>query len=125
MGINEKRGINQVMKKNTKKSGSLADKVLKTKDLTAYQKGSIVSKAIIDRKTGTVTVFSFDKGQGLSEHVASFDAMVMILDGEAKIFINRIPFCVKAGEAIIMPANIPHSLQAKKKFKMMLVMIHK
>jgi quercetin dioxygenase-like cupin family protein len=98
-------------------------KALKLADLVVYQKSSIVSREIINKKTGTVTVFAFDKGEGLSEHTAPFDALVYILDGEAKIFISGKPHLVKKYEMIIMPANKPHSLKAVKKFKMLLVMI--
>ena len=98
-------------------------KALKLTDLTSYQKGSVVSREIINKKTGTVTVFVFDKGEGLSEHTAPFDALVYILDGEAKILISGKPHLVKKNEIIIMPANKPHGLKAVKKFKMLLVMI--
>ena len=101
----------------------LRGKALKAKDLVGYDKGAVVSRTIIEKKTGTVTIFSFDKGQGLSEHTAPFDAMVEILDGEAEIFIAGKPNKVKAGQFIIMPANKPHALKAVKKFKMALVMI--
>ncbi len=92
-------------------------------DLAGYQKGSVVSRTIIDKKTGTVTLFSFDEGQGLSEHTAPFDALVYVLDGEAEISISGKPLRLKAGEMTIMPANRPHALKAVKKFKMLLVMI--
>lgn len=98
-------------------------KALKLVDLTSYQKGSIVSREIINKKTGTVTVFAFDKGEGLSEHTAPFDAFVYILDGEAKIFISGTPHMVKKDEIIMMPANKPHALKAQKRFKMLLIMI--
>jgi quercetin dioxygenase-like cupin family protein len=88
-----------------------------------YQAGSVVSKEMLRKDTGTVTLFAFAQGQGLSEHTAPFDALVCILDGEAKITISGNPVAVKAGEMIIMPANEPHALQAVKQFKMMLVMI--
>ncbi len=101
----------------------LIGKALKAKDLVKYDKGAVVSRTILQKKTGTVTIFSFDKGQGLSEHTAPFDAMVEVLDGEAEIFIAGKPHKVKAGEFIIMPANKPHSLKAVKKFKMELIMI--
>jgi quercetin dioxygenase-like cupin family protein len=91
--------------------------------LVDYQGGSVVSRTIIDRKTGTVTLFAFEKGQGLSEHTAPFDALVYIIDGEAIITISGKETQVKAGEVIIMPANEPHALQAVDRFKMMLVMI--
>ena len=110
-----------MIKKDSKED--LRGKALKAKDLVGYDKGAVVSRTILEKKTGTVTIFSFDKGQGLSEHTAPFDAMVEILDGEAEILINRKPVKVKAGEFIIMPANIPHALKAVKKFKMALIMI--
>jgi len=92
-------------------------------DMVAYQKDAIVSKTIIDKKTGTVTLFSFDKGQGLSEHTAPFDALVQVLDGEVEIKISGKPFHLKQGEMIIMPANEPHALKALEQFKMLLTMI--
>lgn len=91
--------------------------------LVAYQPGSVVSREIIRKDIGTITIFSFDAGQGLSEHTAPYDAFVSILEGEASIFIEGKPHTVKQGEFIIMPANKPHSLKAEKRFKMMLVMI--
>ena len=92
-------------------------------ELGNYQENSIVSQTLIDKKTGTVTFFAFDKGQGLSEHTAPFDAMAQILDGEADIIIGGNPHHLKSGEMIIMPANIPHALDASEKFKMLLTMI--
>lgn len=91
--------------------------------LIDYQTGAVVSREIIKQKTGTVTVFAFDEGQGLSEHTAPFDALVHVLDGEAEITVSGKPFQVKQGEMIIMPANEPHALKALKKFKMLLIMI--
>ena len=105
------------------KQGTISAKALKLADLISYQKGTVVSREIINKKTGTVTVFAFDKGEGLSEHTAPFDALAYILDGEAKIFISGKPHPVKRGEIIIMPANKPHSLKALKRFKMLLIMI--
>jgi quercetin dioxygenase-like cupin family protein len=96
---------------------------LKMKDIAAYQKGSVVSKEILKKTTGTVTVFAFDQGQGLSEHTAPFDALVIILDGTAEIIIAGKTHQVKEGELIIMPANEPHEVKAKEQFKMMLAMI--
>jgi quercetin dioxygenase-like cupin family protein len=92
-------------------------------DLVSYQKGAIVSREIIRRKTGTVTLFAFDKGQGLSEHTAPFDALVHIMDGEAEITISGVPQIVKKDDIIILPAGKPHALQAVKRFKMLLTMI--
>lgn len=88
-----------------------------------YQEGSVVSKTILNKPTGTVTLFAFDEGQGLSEHTAPFDAIVHLLDGEAEIVISNNPVEVSAGEMLIMPANEPHALKATKKFKMLLTMI--
>lgn len=91
--------------------------------LVDYQKGSVVSKTIIEKKTGTVTIFAFDRGQGLSEHTTPFDALVHILDGEAEVTISGEPIYLREGEIFIMPANKPHSLKALKPFKMILTMI--
>ncbi len=102
---------------------ALLSTVISLADLIQYQTGSIVSREIIRKDKGTVTLFAFDQGQGLSEHTAPFDALVYILDGEAQITISQKPFKIKAGEIIIMPANEPHALSAVKKFKMILVMI--
>jgi quercetin dioxygenase-like cupin family protein len=100
-----------------------AGKVINVKGLVEYQAGSVVSREIIRQKTGTVTLFAFDKGQGLSEHTAPFDAFVHVLDGEAEISIAGKPHLLKAGEMIIMPAGQPHALKAAERFKMLLVMI--
>lgn len=91
--------------------------------LVSYQKGSIVSREIIRKSAGTITIFAFDKGQGLSEHTAPFDAMAVILDGEAEITVAGMASRVASGKIIILPAGKPHALKALKKFKMMLVMI--
>ena len=88
-----------------------------------YQKGSVVSRTLIDKKAGTVTVFAFDAGQGLSEHTAPFDAMVHVLEGEVTVTIAGKPVELKAGDVTIMPANETHALSAKTKFKMLLTMI--
>ncbi|MDO8661911.1 MAG: cupin domain-containing protein [Candidatus Omnitrophota bacterium] len=92
-------------------------------NLVDYQEASVVSKEVIKKDKGTVTLFAFDKGQGLSEHTAPFDAFVYILDGRAEISIAGKQHNLEAGEAIIMPANKPHALTAKERFKMLLVMI--
>jgi quercetin dioxygenase-like cupin family protein len=92
-------------------------------DMVDYQKDAVVSKTIIEKKTGTVTLFAFDQGQGLSEHTAPFDALVEVIDGEVEIKISGNPFHLKQGEMIIMPANKPHSLKAVTQFKMLLTMI--
>jgi len=111
------------MKKTRKQREDIRGKALKARELVSYDKNAVVSRTIIEKKTGTVTIFAFDKGQGLSEHTAPFDAMVEVLDGEAEISIYGKPNKVKAGEFIIMPANKPHALRALRKFKMALVMI--
>jgi len=92
-------------------------------EMVSYQDNSVVSKTLVEKDTGTVTLFAFDEGQGLSEHTAPFDAMVHVLDGEVEIKISGVPFVLSQGEMIIMPANDPHALKALKKFKMMLIMI--
>ena len=91
--------------------------------LVEYQEGSVVSRTVIDKKAGTITFFAFDEGQGLSEHVAPYDALISIIDGEAQVVILGRTFHLKEGEIIILPANEPHALKAVKKFKMMLIMI--
>ncbi len=100
-----------------------AVKVENLKDLIDYQEGAVVSKELLKKESGTVTLFAFDQGQGLSEHTAPFDAMVSVLDGTAEIIISGESFTVKEGEMIIMPAHKPHALKANERFKMMLVMI--
>lgn len=88
-----------------------------------YASGSVVSKTIEKKDSGNITLFAFDKDQGLSEHSAPFNAMVNIIDGKAEITIDKKPYILEKGESIIMPANIPHALKAIEKFKMLLVMI--
>jgi quercetin dioxygenase-like cupin family protein len=97
--------------------------VFMLKDMAAYQEHSVVSREIIKKPSGTMTVFAFDKGEGLSEHTAPFDAAVYLLEGEAEIRIDGKPYSVKEGEMIIMPANKPHALKAVTPYKMLLVMI--
>jgi quercetin dioxygenase-like cupin family protein len=92
-------------------------------DLVAYQADSVVSRVILKKGTGNVTVFAFDKGQGLSEHTTPFDALVHILDGAAEITVGGTPHGLRAGEMILMPANVPHALKANERFKMALTMI--
>lgn len=95
----------------------------KLKEMVDYQQGSIVSRTVVDKKTGTVTLFAFDMGQGLSEHTAPYDAMVYLVEGEGRITIGEEHFALKEGEMIIMPAHIPHAVEALVRFKMLLVMI--
>ena len=102
----------------------LKGKVIDVEGLIEYQEGSVVSMEVIKKELGTVTLFAFDKGQGLSEHSAPFDAMVQIIDGEAEITLGGVPRTVKKGEMLIMPANVPHALQAVNgPYKMILTMI--
>lgn len=91
--------------------------------MVAYQDGAVVSRTLVDRKAGTITIFAFARGQGLSEHTAPYDATVYVVDGEAQVTISGKDIRVQAGEMIIMPANQPHALHATTAFKMMLVMI--
>ncbi|MFO7656570.1 MAG: cupin domain-containing protein [Bacteroidales bacterium] len=98
-------------------------KVFVASAMVDYAAGAIVSKTIAKQAGGNLTLFAFDKGQALSEHSAPFDAMVQVVDGEAEIIINKQPFRVKPGECIIMPANIPHAVNATERFKMLLTMI--
>lgn len=97
--------------------------VLNLSELIDYSDGGVISKQILKSNAGNITLFSFDKGQGLSEHTAPFDAMVQILDGEAEIKIGGVPVIVKKNESIVMPANITHALLATERFKMLLTMI--
>lgn len=98
-------------------------KILPLKDLINYQESAIVSKEILRENSGTITVFAFDKGQGLSEHTAPFNATVIVLEGYANVYIDKELNVVKSGEMVIMPANVPHSLTAEERFKMLLIMI--
>ena len=95
----------------------------KTADLIEYQDGAVVSKTLIDKKEGTVTLFSLDKGQGISEHLTPYDAMVQVIDGKAVITISGIDHEIEKDGMIIMPANEPHALRAAESFKMLLTMI--
>jgi quercetin dioxygenase-like cupin family protein len=96
---------------------------LNLNEMIDYQKDSVVSRSLIKKKTGTVTLFAFDQGQALSEHTAPFDALAYILDGESEITVSGKTYHLKTGEMIIMPANEPHALKAIKKYKMLLIMI--
>jgi quercetin dioxygenase-like cupin family protein len=101
----------------------IAGTVFELSTMIDYQPGAVVSRTIIKKPTGTTTVFAFDKGEGLSEHTAPFDAIVYIADGEADVTISGKSNLLKAGEMIVMPAGEPHSLKAIERFKMLLVMI--
>jgi quercetin dioxygenase-like cupin family protein len=117
------KGGEKTMSNAEKDANDLVAQALNVAELIDYQEGSVVSRTVIDKAAGTITVFSFDKGQGLSEHTAPFDAFVYILDGKAEISISGKPNTVENGQMIIMPANEPHALSAVEKFKMLLVMI--
>jgi quercetin dioxygenase-like cupin family protein len=101
----------------------LKAKVLKVENLIEYQVGAVVSKEIIRKDTGTVTIFAFDKGEGLSEHTAPFDALVQVIDGKAEITISENKNLLENGDMIIMPADKPHALHAVERFKMILTMV--
>lgn len=102
----------------------LREQVVRLVDLVDYQEGSVVSRTVVDKKAGTVTVFAFDEGEGLSEHTAPCDALVYVVDGEVEVVIGGERVLLKAGEMVVMPANKPHALRAVKRFKMVLTMIH-
>lgn len=104
-------------------SGDLTAKVFDLADMINYQEGSVVSRTLVKKATGTVTLFAFDQGQSLSEHTAPFDAMACVLDGEGEVTIAGQPLRLKAGQMIVMPAHKPHSVAAPEPFKMLLVMI--
>jgi quercetin dioxygenase-like cupin family protein len=97
--------------------------VLNLAEMVNYQEGSVVSRQVTKAEAGNVTLFAFDKDQGLSEHTAPFDALVHVIEGEAEVTISGTPYQLKTGDAIIMPANEPHALKAIQKFKMLLTMI--
>ncbi len=113
MGINEDGNM----------AKSIVAQAAKLSELVDYQEGSIVSKEIIKNEKGTVTLFAFDKGQGLSEHTVPFDALVYNFDGKANVIIEKETHLLEIGEVIIMPANKPHALKAIERFKMLLVMV--
>jgi len=115
--------INMVKNKNPENAKTFIAQAVNLTDLINYQAGSVVSRTIIDKKAGTVTLFAFDESQGLSEHTAPYDALVYILDGEADVVISGKPVRLKKGEFTIMPANEPHALSAVTRFKMLLTMI--
>ena len=123
---NNAAGASGSLKKEVRmndQSSTLKGKVFNLEQFVDYADGSVVSKTLLKKEIGNITLFAFYKDQGLSEHTAPFDAVVYILDGEAEITIGGQPQNVSAGEMLIMPANIAHALQAKAPFKMLLVMI--
>jgi quercetin dioxygenase-like cupin family protein len=107
----------------TEKKESILARVLDPGDIITYQEGSVVSRTLIDKKVGTITLFAFGEGQGLSEHTAPFDAFIQVIDGSAEITVAGVSHLVQAGRMIILPANQPHALKALERFKMLLVMI--
>jgi quercetin dioxygenase-like cupin family protein len=111
------------MNKKPEKPKTLTAQASNLTELIDYQEGSVVSRTIIDKKAGTVTLFAFDESQGLSEHTAPYDALVYLLEGEAEVVISGKPIRLKTGEITIMPANEPHALTAVTRFKMLLTMI--
>ncbi|ABD41893.1 Cupin 2, conserved barrel [Methanospirillum hungatei JF-1] len=109
--------------KSRKKRDELRGKVLTLKDLVDYQNGTVASRMIVNTKAGSITLFSFDEDEGLSEHTAPFDAVVTILDGECEVWVQGVTYQMKEGDTIIFPAGIPHALSAVTRFKMSLTMI--
>jgi len=109
--------------KNVRRLEKLVAAPAKLAGLADYQEGSVVSRIVIGKATGTVTLFAFDEGQSLSEHTTPYDALVCVLDGEAEFAVSRKPNRLQAGDAIILPANEPHSVMAVSRFKMLLIMI--
>jgi quercetin dioxygenase-like cupin family protein len=97
--------------------------IMTLKDVVAYQNASVVSRTLVDKDEGTVTAFAFDENQGLSEHTAPYDAMVIVINGKVDVRISGDDFHLEGGQMIIMPANKPHALKAVTKFKMLLIMI--
>jgi quercetin dioxygenase-like cupin family protein len=106
-----------------KKREELVGKVLAVNELVQYQEGTVASRMVVFKKAGTITLFAFDAGEGLSEHSAPYDAILTVTDGEADVSIEGRPFTVKTGGMIILPANKPHAVQARQRFKMTLTMI--
>lgn len=102
---------------------NLYRKVLNLRDIVAYQEGTIASRMLVNKPAGSITIFSFDKDQGLSEHTAPFDAVVTVLEGECEVRVAGEAFEMKEGETIIFPANVPHAFSAVTRFKMSLTMI--
>ena len=108
---------------SSKPGGLAASRVVRVVELVSYQEGAVVSREIVKRSTGNVTIFAFDDGEGLSEHTTPFDALVQVLEGEADITVSGQLHLVQGGELILLPANQPHALMARKRFKMLLTMI--
>lgn len=107
-----------------KEKNNFYTQAIRLVDLVDYQRDSVVSRTLIEKKTGTITLFAFDEGRSISEHTAPFDALVYLLDGEAEVVISGKSIAMRKGEMIVIPANTPHSLKSIKKFKIQLTMIH-
>jgi len=116
----EKFKVKNMSETNQNKEGV---DILNLESLLDYQEGSVVSRMLVNKKVGSVTLFSFDKDQGLSEHTAPFDALVYVFDGKAEVIISKKPYILNSGQMITMPANEPHALKALERFKMMLIMV--
>ena len=123
MRLFRRMGINNIKNKNNMDNTFEKGAILNMAQMIEYAAGGVISKQILKNEAGNITLFSFDKAQGLSEHTAPFEAMVEILEGQAEISIAGKPLTLTAGQSIIMPANIPHALYATKQFKMLLTMI--
>jgi len=108
---------------SSKAGGLPAAQVARASELVQYQDGAVVSRQIVKKPSGNVTLFAFDEGQGLSEHTAPFDALVQVVEGEAEITVSGEPHRVRGGEMILMPAGRPHALRALTRFKMLLTLI--
>lgn len=102
---------------------SIAGRAWKLADLVGYQEGAVVSRTILEKDTGTVTLFAFDKDQNLSEHTVPYDALVYVLDGRGRIIVSGEPFDLEGGDLLLMPGGKPHEVRASERFKMMLTMI--
>ena len=111
------------VRKDSNPGGLPPGQAVDLEKMVEYSEGAVVSRALIQSKIGTVTLFAFDKGQGLSEHSAPFDAIVQVLDGSSEVIIGGETVFTTAGQTVLMPANIPHALNAPERFKMLLVMI--
>ncbi len=108
---------------STESRKELGGKILKLAELVEYRSGTVASRMIVNNPAGSITIFSFDEGEGLSEHTAPYDAVVTILDGETEVWVDGVTHQMTTGETIIFPANVPHALSAVTPFKMSLVMI--
>jgi quercetin dioxygenase-like cupin family protein len=115
--------LSHIIKEIPMNATDLTAQILPLNELVAYQDGSVVSRTLLDKKVGTLTLFAFGAGQGLSEHTAPYDATIQVIDGEAEVIIEGTSYAVKSGEMIIMPANRPHAVRANEPFKMLLTMI--